>query len=59
MNLNDFALIELNEAFAAQVIAVDRLMPMNREILNVNGGSIALRTSDRMYWGTHYNNFAS
>jgi acetyl-CoA acetyltransferase family protein len=42
MNLNDFALIELNEAFAAQVIAVDRLMPMNREILNVNGGAIAL-----------------
>ena len=42
MNLSDFALIELNEAFAAQVIAVDRLMPMNREILNVNGGSIAL-----------------
>jgi acetyl-CoA C-acetyltransferase len=42
MNLSDFLLIELNEAFAAQVIAVDRLMPMNREILNVNGGSIAL-----------------
>ena len=42
MNLSDFALIELNEAFAAQVIAVDRLMPMNREILNVNGGAIAL-----------------
>ncbi|HSE42393.1 MAG TPA: thiolase family protein [Acidobacteriota bacterium] len=42
MNLSDFALIELNEAFAAQVIAVERLMPMNREILNVNGGAIAL-----------------
>lgn len=42
LNLKDFALIELNEAFAAQVLAVDRLMPMNRENLNVNGGAIAL-----------------
>ncbi|MCI0413214.1 thiolase family protein [bacterium] len=42
MNLNDFALIELNEAFAAQVIAVDRMMPMHPERLNVNGGAIAL-----------------
>jgi acetyl-CoA C-acetyltransferase len=42
LNLKDFALIELNEAFAAQVLAVDRMMPMNREILNVNGGAIAL-----------------
>ncbi len=28
--------------FAAQVIAVDRILKMNREILNVNGGAIAL-----------------
>jgi acetyl-CoA C-acetyltransferase len=41
-SLKDFSLIELNEAFAAQVIACDRLMPMDRSILNVNGGAIAL-----------------
>ena len=42
MKLNDFALIELNEAFAAQVIACERLMKFDRSILNVNGGAIAL-----------------
>jgi acetyl-CoA C-acetyltransferase len=42
MKLSDFALIELNEAFAAQVIACERLMKFNREVLNVNGGAIAL-----------------
>ena len=41
-SLKDFSLIELNEAFAAQVIACDRLMPLDRSILNVNGGAIAL-----------------
>jgi acetyl-CoA C-acetyltransferase len=35
-------LIELNEAFAAQVLACDRTLNMNRERLNVNGGAIAL-----------------
>jgi len=35
-------LIELNEAFAAQVIACDRELHFDREKLNVNGGSIAL-----------------
>ncbi|HJZ10839.1 MAG TPA: thiolase family protein [Acidobacteriota bacterium] len=40
--VSDFSLIELNEAFAAQVLAVDRLMPMDRSLLNVNGGAIAL-----------------
>jgi acetyl-CoA C-acetyltransferase len=38
----DFSLIELNEAFAAQVIACDRELRMDPERLNVNGGSIAL-----------------
>lgn len=42
MKLNDFALIELNEAFAAQVIACEKLMNFDRSILNVNGGAIAL-----------------
>ena len=35
-------LIELNEAFAAQVLACDRELHFDREKLNVNGGSIAL-----------------
>jgi acetyl-CoA C-acetyltransferase len=38
----DFDLIELNEAFAAQVIACDRELHLDPEKLNVNGGSIAL-----------------
>jgi len=38
----DFDLIELNEAFAAQVIACHRQMPLPLDRLNVNGGSIAL-----------------
>jgi acetyl-CoA acetyltransferase family protein len=42
MKLDDFGLIELNEAFAAQVIACTRELPMNPEALNVNGGAIAL-----------------
>jgi len=42
MKLDDFSLIELNEAFAAQVIACERLMNFDRSKLNVNGGAIAL-----------------
>jgi len=42
LRLQDFSLIELNEAFAAQVIACDRDLRMDPEKLNVNGGSIAL-----------------
>jgi acetyl-CoA C-acetyltransferase len=38
----DFDLIELNEAFAAQVLACDRELHLDRERLNVNGGAIAL-----------------
>ena len=38
----DFDLIELNEAFAAQVLACDRELHLDREKLNVNGGAIAL-----------------
>jgi acetyl-CoA C-acetyltransferase len=40
--LEDFDLIELNEAFAAQVVACDRELRLPVERLNVNGGSIAL-----------------
>jgi acetyl-CoA C-acetyltransferase len=42
LRLHDFGLIELNEAFAAQVIACDRVLNFNRDRLNVNGGAIAL-----------------
>ena len=42
LSLHDFGLIELNEAFAAQVLACDRELNFNRDRLNVNGGAIAL-----------------
>jgi len=42
LRLHDFGLIEMNEAFAAQVLACDRVLTMSRERLNVNGGAIAL-----------------
>ena len=42
LNLSGFDLVELNEAFAAQVLACDRELHLDREKLNVNGGAIAL-----------------
>ena len=42
MALKDIQLIELNEAFAAQFIACERVMKFDRNIANVNGGAIAL-----------------
>ena len=42
LKMGDFDLIELNEAFAAQVLACDRELHFDREKLNVNGGAIAL-----------------
>lgn len=39
---HEFGLVELNEAFAAQVLACDRVLNFNRDRLNVNGGAIAL-----------------
>ena len=42
LKLADFDLVELNEAFAAQVLACDRELHLNHEKLNVNGGAIAL-----------------
>ena len=42
LTLNDVDLLELNEAFAAQVIACDRELHFDQEKLNVNGGAIAL-----------------
>jgi len=40
--LSDIDLVELNEAFAAQVLACDRELQFDHERLNVNGGAIAL-----------------
>lgn len=42
LKTNDIDLIELNEAFAAQALAVVRELNLNPEIINVNGGAIAL-----------------
>lgn len=42
LNLNDINLIELNEAFASQALAVTRELGINPDIINVNGGAIAL-----------------
>lgn len=42
LNLSDISLIELNEAFASQSLAVIRELDINPEIVNVNGGAIAL-----------------
>jgi len=42
LKLDDIELIELNEAFASQSLAVARTLGLNNEILNVNGGAIAL-----------------
>jgi acetyl-CoA acyltransferase len=42
LTLDDIGLIELNEAFAAQALAVIHKLGLNEEIVNVNGGAIAL-----------------
>jgi len=42
MALDDIELWEINEAFAAQYLSVEKLLGLNREIVNVNGSGIAL-----------------
>lgn len=42
LNIDDIGLVELNEAFAAQALAVIRELKMDEERVNVNGGAIAL-----------------
>jgi acetyl-CoA C-acetyltransferase len=42
LKLGDFELIEVNEAFAAQYLGVERELGLNREITNVNGSGIGL-----------------
>jgi acetyl-CoA C-acetyltransferase len=40
--LQDFDVVEINEAFAAQVLACDRELKFDHEKLNLNGGAIAV-----------------
>jgi acetyl-CoA acyltransferase len=42
MNLSQIDLVELNEAFASQSLAVIRALQLNPDIVNINGGAIAL-----------------
>ncbi len=42
MTLNDIDLVELNEAFASQSLAVIRELGLNQDIVNINGGAISL-----------------
>ncbi len=42
LKLNDVQQIELNEAFASQSVAIQKTLNINPELLNVNGGAIAL-----------------
>jgi acetyl-CoA C-acetyltransferase len=42
LSLADIDLIEINEAFAAQYLGCEKLLDLNREKVNVNGGAIAL-----------------
>jgi acetyl-CoA C-acetyltransferase len=42
LKLDDIALFELNEAFAAQALACIRALDLDMEKVNVNGGAIAL-----------------
>lgn len=42
LSLSDIQLVEVNEAFAVQYLAVERALGLKREITNVNGGAVAL-----------------
>ena len=42
LSMSDIGLVELNEAFAAQALAVIRSLDMDEEMVNVNGGAVAL-----------------
>ena len=42
LNLSDIDLVEINEAFAAQYLAVEKALELDRDRVNVNGGAIAL-----------------
>src|SRR5436189_109781 len=42
LTVDDVGLVELNEAFAAQAVACVRLLGLDEDLVNVNGGAIAL-----------------
>jgi len=42
LQMSDFEVVEINEAFAAQVLAVDRELKLDHDRLNPNGGAVAL-----------------
>ena len=42
LSLSDIDLIEVNEAFAGQYLAVEKMLGLDRDKVNVNGGAIAL-----------------
>jgi len=42
LSLNDIQLVEINEAFAAQYVACERELELDRDIVNVNGSGISL-----------------
>jgi len=42
LNINEIDQIELNEAFAAQALSVIKALQLNKDIVNVNGGAVAL-----------------
>jgi acetyl-CoA acetyltransferase len=42
LRLTDIDLVEINEAFAAQYLAVEKALELDRDQVNVNGGAIAL-----------------
>jgi acetyl-CoA C-acetyltransferase len=42
LKVSDFQMIEVNEAFAAQYVGVEKQLGLNREITNVNGGGVGL-----------------
>ena len=42
MTIDQMELIEVNEAFAAQYLACEKLLELNREIVNVNGSGVGL-----------------
>jgi acetyl-CoA acetyltransferase len=42
LTLNDMDFVEVNEAFAAQYLAVEKELQLNRDVTNVSGGAIAI-----------------
>ena len=53
LTLKDMDLVEVNEAFAAQYLAVEKELGLDPEITNTNGGAIALGKGKRRYLRSH------